>query len=150
MNNMEKPGQKLVEEFPSTINFLLLEDMVNIRKQLLNDLRMLGVSGKVYEAGTVSEAEKLASSEPIGFFICDWNLPDGVGIDFLRKMRNTLKYKTTPIIMCTTMSEVTNFLDAAASGANDYIVKPWQIIELQKKIQLTWTNYINKQKKLIK
>lgn len=130
---------KKVDSFPTEVTFLILEDMDNLRQQMVNDLKAIGIKGKILEAPNVKTAIALASTEEIGFIISDWNLPDGTGHDFLKKVRSVHKLKKTPFVMCTTNSEISFFLEAIASGANDYIVKPWTADELKKKIQLTWT-----------
>ncbi|MDD4976071.1 MAG: response regulator [Bacteriovorax sp.] len=133
-----------IKLLPSDITFLILEDMDNIRQQMVNDLRSIGVLGKIHEAPNVQTAIKIYSSEEIGFVISDWNLPDGTGHDFLKKFRDVERYKKTPFIMCTTNNEVKFFIEAIASGANDYVVKPWKINELKEKIQLTWNTFLKK------
>lgn len=75
----------------------------------------------------------------IQFIICDWNLPDGTGFDLLKKFRKIPAYAGIPFVMCTTMDEISNILEAIQAGANEYIVKPWEIDELRKKIELTWS-----------
>jgi two-component system chemotaxis response regulator CheY len=136
-----KPSIKVSDEFPTKINFLVLEDMANIRQQLVSDLRSIGAEGEIFEAATVREAIQFCNEVTIHFIISDWNLPDASGHDFLKKIRANKKFDSVPFVMCTTINEVKNFLDAIASGANDYIVKPWEISELQKKISLTWATF---------
>lgn len=146
-NNIDKTGRTMirkVEVFPCDINFLVLEDMDNIRQQMVKDLRTLGVAGNIFEAPNIQTAITLCSNEEISFVISDWNLPDGTGHDFLKKFRAVPKFKKTPFVMCTTNSEISFFLEAIASGANDYIVKPWTIEELKKKIQMTWETVLHK------
>lgn len=127
--------------FPATINFLILEDMDNLRQQLISDLRSLGLSGKILEAANVQTAIKICESgNAIDFIISDWNLPDGTGHDFLKKVRTLKQFKSTPFIICTTNNEIKYFLDAVASGANDFIVKPWNVEELKKKIITAWNS----------
>jgi two-component system chemotaxis response regulator CheY len=142
MNEKIKPRK--VESFPTDVNFLVLEDMDNLRRQMVNDLKLIGVSGKIYEAANVQSAIKICTTEDIGFVMSDWNLPDGNGHDFLKKFRAVERFKKTPFIMCTTNSEISFFLEAVASGANDYIVKPWKPEELKKKIQTTWELVLSK------
>jgi two-component system chemotaxis response regulator CheY len=132
------------KNFPLGITFLLLEDMENLRSQMISDLRSLGITGIIHEAADVQSAIKICVAEEIGFVISDWNLPDGTGHDFLKKFRAVLRYKKTPFVMCTTNSETRYFLNAIASGANDYIVKPWTVEDVKKKLQLTWNNYLAK------
>lgn len=141
---IEKPTSKKSEAFPANISFLVLEDMDNLRSQMVRDLKSIGVIGKIHEAPNVQTAIKICSSEEIGFVISDWNLPDGNGHDFLKKFRAVERYKKTPFVMCTTNNEINFFLEAIASGANDYIVKPWTAEELKKKVQLTWDTFLSK------
>lgn len=130
---------KIDDKFPSNITYLLIEDMDSIRVQMRNDLRQLGVTGTILEAACIADAVKIIQTEKIQFIICDWNLPDGTGLNLLIKFRAVKAYATIPFVMCTTMNEIGNILEAIKAGANEYIVKPWQIDELQKKIKLTWS-----------
>lgn len=120
----------------ANLNFLLLEDMDSFRNQMIKDLRDLGVVGKIFEAPDVATAIKMCNTEEFDFIISDWNLPDGTGHDFLKKVRATAKFKKTPFMMCTTNDEIGYILQAIASGANDFLVKPWKQEELSKKLAL--------------
>jgi two-component system chemotaxis response regulator CheY len=144
---MAEDTKKIVlkkESLPMNINFLVLEDMDNLRAQMVKDLRTIGITGKIHEAPNLKAAIQLSNTEEIGFVISDWNLPDGTGHDFLKKFRAILRFKKTPFIMCTTNDEINYFLEAIASGANDFVVKPWSLEELRKKIHLTWETHLNK------
>lgn len=122
----------------TTATFLLLEDMPQIREQMIKDLRELGITGKIIEADCVKKAIEVTTTQKFNIVISDWNLPDGTGYEFLVKVRAIPAYKTIPYIMCTTMDEVKYILDAIKAGANEYVVKPWTIDELKKKISDTW------------
>ena len=141
---VNKAPVKNNENALTNITFLILEDMDNLREQMIKDLRSIGILGKIHEAPNVQSAIKICSTEEIGFVISDWNLPDGTGHDFLKKFRVVPRFKTTPFIMCTTNNEIKFFLEAVSSGANDFIVKPWTAEELKKKIFLTWNLFVNK------
>lgn len=135
-----KVSSKIPEKFPEDITFLLIEDMDNLRVQLKNDLIQLGHKGIILEAACVKDAIQTIQHEEIDFIICDWNLPDGTGFDLLKKFRKIPAYAQTPYVMCTTMDEISNILSAIQEGASDYIVKPWKIEELHKKITLVWAS----------
>jgi two-component system chemotaxis response regulator CheY len=137
-SNQEKKSSNSNERFSSDLTFLVLEDLDNLRNQMISDLRASGVVGKIHEAASVQSAISICNSAQISFFISDWSLPDGTGNDFLKKIRSIEQYKTTPFIMCTNHGEINYFLEAVANGANDYIVKPWTLEELQKKLFITW------------
>lgn len=137
MNDLlKKVAIKKDSPLPTGLKFLLVEDSDNYRLQMLKDLNSLGgVAGKIHEAIDVTSAMKQVETELFDFIISDWNLPDGTGLDFLKHVRATDKHKKTPFIICTTNDEINYFLSAVASGANDYLVKPWKVEELEKKIK---------------
>jgi two-component system, chemotaxis family, chemotaxis protein CheY len=122
----------------ANINFFIVEDVKAIRQQMVSDLREIGCAGKIIEAESLSMARELHGQHPIDFVICDWNLPDGIGIDFLKEFRRDVKNKKIPFVICTTNYEVAQFLEAVQSGANDFIVKPWRKEELMTKLNNCW------------
>lgn len=123
------------DEKISKLNIVYLEDMPEIRKQMVDDLRSLGVQGTILELDTVAKSlEFLKVKKKVDLFISDWNLPDGAGIQFLEAAKAHPFYKNVPFLMCTTMNEISNILQAVEKGASDYIVKPWDKKELRSKI----------------
>lgn len=131
-------------EIPESVTFLVLEDMDNIREQMLADLRKIGIKGVIHEAPCVKDALIACNKNPIDFIVSDWNLPDGTGMDFLTKIRASKKYANTPFVMCTTMDEVENICSAIELGANEYVVKPWEYDDLKDKILSTYAKTIGK------
>lgn len=118
--------------------FLIIEDMTDFRIQLILDLRKLKINGNFHEAETIEDALKILNTNKVDFIICDWNLPDGSGFDFLTSIRKSAIYETTPFIIWTAKNEVSNVLNAIAAGANEYISKPWTSKELEMKIKASW------------
>ncbi len=128
-----------VQKFSPNMNLqmrvLLIEDMENFRKQMLNDLRELGLTGIIDEAENIQSAVSLLKQNKYDLILSDWNLPDGTGYDLLVKFKQSALSKNTPYILCTTMDEVSSILKALSAGADEYIVKPWQQAEVRKKIE---------------
>lgn len=128
-----------VQKFSPNLNLqmrvLLIEDMENFRKQMLNDLRELGLTGIIDEAENIQSAVSLLKQNKYDLILSDWNLPDGTGYDLLVKFKQSALSKNTPYILCTTMDEVSSILKALSAGADEYIVKPWQQAEVRKKIE---------------
>ena len=131
---------KIQGKFPTTITILIIEDMDNLRVKMIDDLKSIGHTGIILEAACVADAIQTIQHNDIDFIICDWNLPDGNGFDLLKKFRKIPAYAHIPYVMCTTMDEISNILNAIQEGANDYIVKPWKVDELNKKITSVWAN----------
>ncbi len=132
-------AKKIVIPTPKNISFLHLEDMSSIRMKLKSDLKALGFTGKIFEAANIKEAIKLCNQEKFDFIISDWNLPDGTGFSFLKKLKATNKFKNIPFLMCTTVDEVEHIISAINEGANEYLVKPWEEADLQEKLDYCWT-----------
>ena len=77
-----------------------------------------------------------AMDRPFDIFLLDIQMPDIDGIELCAKVRNLPKYKSSPIIMITAMSE-RHFIDGAfAAGATDYVSKPFDPVELAVRISL--------------
>ncbi len=130
---------KISKAISQTAVTLILEDMTNVREQMVNDLRQIGVTGKILEAENVQQAIEHTQKGKIDMIISDWNLPDGTGLDFLKQTKTNPTIANIPFIMCTTMDEITNIMEAIEEGATEYIVKPWEIDELADKVLDSWT-----------
>lgn len=119
---------------PAPLKILIVEDMENFIKQMMTDLKKLQINGSVQYAMNTETGKKMIDENQFDFIISDWNLPDGTGMDVLKHVRSKTSYKNTPFLMCTTMDEVENILQAINAGATEYLVKPWDIGELKAKL----------------
>tara|TARA_R110000868_G_scaffold80095_7_gene227826 strand:+ start:1641 stop:2060 length:420 start_codon:yes stop_codon:yes gene_type:complete len=119
---------------PADMYFLILEDTEIFQKKLVQTLNDLGFTGNITMTDTVASALEALNENQPDFILSDWNLPDGKGIDFLKKVRADAKYAHTPFVMVTTMDSIDDILDAVTIGADDYVVKPWEEKEMAEKI----------------
>jgi DNA-binding response OmpR family regulator len=71
--------------------------------------------------------EKIRLRTP-DLILLDVNLPDGSGFDFLRELRKS--HPTTPVIVLTARTDEDSVVEGLASGANDYVRKPFGTREL--------------------
>ncbi|EHS51011.1 two component transcriptional regulator, winged helix family, partial [Rhizobium sp. PDO1-076] len=67
-----------------------------------------------------------------GLVLLDLRLPDGSGIGFLRQMRT--EGDTTPVIILTAHDQISDRIEGLNSGADDYLVKPFNLDELSARI----------------
>ncbi len=65
--------------------------------------------------------------------ILDWMLPDGEGIDLIKKLRE--QKNSTPILMLTAKSQIEDLLEGFEVGADDYLKKPFKKDELLARIK---------------
>lgn len=124
-----------LQTLASTLVILVVEDMPQMRAQLVTDLRLLNFSGVILEAENLQVAKGIIFKHKLDLVICDWNLPDGSGVDLLKEVKGQFRFRYLPFIMCTTVDEVANIINAITNGASEYIVKPWSVAELEKKIK---------------
>ncbi|HLT21935.1 MAG TPA: response regulator [Bacteriovoracaceae bacterium] len=119
-------------------NILVIEDEKDIR-----DLISFQLKSKGHEIIGVDRAEDAVSlienNHPIDLFIVDWMLPGQIsGLDFIKSVKNYEKYKETPIIMITALTQPENIVAGLDAGANDYISKPFdlKVLEARVRVQL--------------
>jgi len=128
-------------ELPAKIkekNFLICDDYESMRVMMTDSLRSLGVT-KITTATSGNEGfqtilDKIAQKNPIEFVLTDLMMENGSGIDLAKLIRGNPTTKHLPILMVTSKSEVTYVLEAIKAGVNSYVVKPWELEGLQKRI----------------
>jgi len=88
---------------------------------------------KVSEAGTVAQALALATETRPAAILLDLGLPDGDGLDLLRKLR---EWSTTPVIVLSARDREDDKVQALDAGADDYLTKPFGVSELLARIRV--------------
>ena len=71
--------------------------------------------------------------------LLDLMLPDGRGIGFLKKLR--ARGDVTPVIILTALDQVTDRIEGLNTGADDYLVKPFDLAELSARISSVARRY---------
>jgi DNA-binding NtrC family response regulator len=107
-------------------NILVIDDEPALRQILAAVLKKAGYF--VDLAVGVNEAAAKLSRGDVDVALCDVKMPDGNGIDLLRRTREL--GLDTPFIMVTAMASVETAVEALRAGAFDYIVKPVRNEEL--------------------
>jgi len=86
-----------------------------------------------YDVETVArgdEADIRLREAPPDLAVLDWMLPGISGIELCRRLRARPESKALPIIMLTARGEESERVRGLATGADDYIVKPFSVPEL--------------------
>ncbi len=112
---------------------IAVDDSQIMRKIITGALKKQGFKD-IVEASDGQEAVKIVSENAeIGLILMDWNMPTMTGIEAVRKIRAA--GNTTPIVMVTTESEKEKVIEAIKTGANDYLVKPFNHKDIQSKLE---------------
>jgi DNA-binding response OmpR family regulator len=112
------------------LNILLVEDDKDIRDSIKLHLKLEGYKVLIAEDGM--KAIEIFNKKDIKTAIIDINLPVLDGIKVLEKIREK---NTIPVIMLTARLNIEDKLICFKLGADDYIEKPFNIIELIARIQ---------------
>jgi len=119
------------------MKILAVDDDV-ISLNLLKDALSTCGYNDVRQCQSAAEAFEILLSEktPFDCFLFDIQMPGMNGIDLCKEVRAIDKYKRTPIVMVTAMSEK-SFVDRAFSaGATDYVTKPFDPLEISVRLGL--------------
>lgn len=106
----------------------VVEDMESIRKLIVYALKSSN-----YEAMGFENAEEFFNQiekELPDLVILDIMLPEISGIEILGKLKNNFNTKDIPVIMLTAKSSEIDKVSALDQGADDYITKPFGVMEL--------------------
>ena len=112
------------------MRLLLLEDD-DILGEAIKDY--LQAEGHVVDWFTRLSDAQAVVSEPFDALLIDWQLPDGSGLEWLVRLRRN--HVTTPALMLTARDLPRQRIEGLDSGADDYLVKPFDLAELAARIR---------------
>lgn len=115
------------------MKILIVDDFATMRQIVKKSLGALGFHNITEASDGVDALEKLGK-DTFGFIISDWNMPNMMGLDFLKHVRSNDGYKSIPFLMVTAEAKRENVIEAAKAGVSQYIVKPFTVESLQQKI----------------
>ena len=106
---------------------LIVEDDPGTRRGLEESIESLG--GDPRSVGTVAEATKALQEFAPHVLLVDINLPDGDGLEVLRKVRE--EHPEVDAIVITGSASLDHAIEALRAGATDYLLKPLRPAQLQ-------------------
>ncbi len=109
---------------------LLVEDELPVRRFLRAALGSRGY--RLLEAGTLREAEQLATSHNPDLVVLDLQLPDGDGVELLTRLRT---WSARPVLVLSARGREEDKVRALDAGADDYLTKPFGAEELLARIR---------------
>jgi DNA-binding response OmpR family regulator len=114
----------------TNVRVLLVDDDVRFASALETALRQRGYA--VVRAPTAADALRGAPEEAVDIVLLDLGLPDRDGIEVCRELR---RRGDLPIIAVTARGEERERVLGLRSGADDYVVKPFGMAELQARME---------------
>jgi two-component system chemotaxis response regulator CheY len=116
------------------MKFLIVDDFSTMRRIVRGLLKEMGCNNaEEAEDGAVALAAMKA--QRFDFVVCDINMPNMNGFDFLKAVRADESLKHIPVLMVTAEARKEDIVLAAQTGASGYIVKPFTKATLEEKVQ---------------
>ena len=113
------------------MRILVIEDEPQLREQVQRQLQADGYTVDV--SGDGKDGLYLASEYPLDAAIVDLGLPRLSGIEIIKQLR--LLGKHLPILILTARGRWQDKVEGLEAGADDYLVKPFQMEELQARLK---------------
>lgn len=130
MHAANSRGKKVVGR-NEIVRLLLVEDTFDMAEAIMIRLERTGIACDL--AKTLEQARACVDVQRYDVVILDINLPDGLGTDLLKEMR--ARGDRTPVLMLTAEFAVDERVSSLDSGADDYLVKPFDHRELEARIR---------------
>lgn len=109
---------------------LLVEDDEDILK--INTVYLNAKGYELATAQTLQEAHEALIRHKPHLIVLDVQLPDGSGVDFCKQIR---PISDVPIIFLTCFDQESDKVDGLMAGGDDYMIKPYGLLELEARIQ---------------
>ncbi|WP_343683543.1 phosphate regulon transcriptional regulator PhoB [Asticcacaulis sp.] len=104
----------------------------------LSTLLQYNLEKEGYEVGVATDGDEalmMINERQPDLLVCDWMMPKVSGIEVTRRLRAQTETRNLPIVMLTARSEETDRIRGLDTGADDYVIKPFSMVELVARIR---------------
>lgn len=112
---------------------LLVEDEPAQREVLSYNLEAEGF--RVASADNGEDALILVDETVPDIIVLDWMMPNVSGIEVCRRLKSRPETRGIPIIMLSARSEEVDRVRGLETGADDYVIKPYSVVELMARVR---------------
>jgi two-component system chemotaxis response regulator CheY len=103
---------------------MVVDDSRIMRNIVKNTFELLKIPVRYLEAEDGERALRVLTENDIDLILLDWNMPNLLGIDFLKQIKAMDKYRNIPVIMVTSEAAKLSVIEAVKAGVSAYITKP--------------------------
>ena len=125
---------------------ILIVDDDPVSRALLED-HVANFGHDVFVAESATRAMYTLERTPVHLVMADWLMPDVTGLDLCRWVRGRTLPRSPHFVMITAVSDKDRMVEAFEAGADDFVVKPFDEMELIARFR-AWTRLINLQDQL--
>lgn len=128
------------------MRLLVIEDNIELANSMKIGLEKMNF--KVDVSNTGEDGEEKANVNEYDVILLDLNLPDMDGIEVLKCLRKASIH--TPVIIITARDKVAELALGLDTGADDYITKPFQLLEIRARIHAVIRRFHGRTNPIIK
>ncbi len=115
------------------MRLLLVEDDLTLGDAVR---AFLSARGHAVDWVTTLADARAGAQSAFDVILLDWRLPDGSGVDWLRHLRTSVGVNQhTPVLVLTARDALGDRIEGLDAGADDYLIKPFQLAELDARIR---------------
>ena len=116
------------------MKILIVDDSSVMRKVIKAAADVLDLETEEAQDGLEALNILAEGYQDIDLVLLDWNMPGKTGFDVLQEIKGNDIYKEIPVMMVTTEGHKSSIVAAVRAGADNYLVKPFTVDELESKI----------------
>lgn len=121
---------------------VVIEDDELVRKALKHSLKLYGFEAFLAKNGP--SGLKLTQQKRPAFILLDWMMPDMDGLEVLSELKHNKRTEDIPVFMLTAKGMLSDLDQAFEIGADDYITKPLDLMQLGRIIKTKWEKYTDR------
>lgn len=109
-----------------TLKFLVVDDATFIRDMVKKQLRDAYAGCQIFDSPSAIKAQTILKTQRVDLILCDWEMPEMTGEEFLRWLRSQPQHQDVPFIMVSSRGERDFIVKAVQAGVSDYLGKPFK------------------------
>ncbi len=115
---------------------IVIADDSKAQRSLLEG-RLAAAGHPVVAAADGKEAlDRLLADSELRLAVVDWEMPEMTGVEFCRQVRDKVRDRYVYVIVLTSRSSAEDVVQALDAGADDYLIKPWNALELAARVRV--------------
>lgn len=134
--------------FAPNTRFLVVDDFAMMRK-IVKKILIDDLGYKNFQEGFNGKhawellLDQHSKGTPFDVVISDWNMPELMGVELLKKCRSHDHYKKIPFMLVTAESELSQIKEALSLGVSEYVLKPFTPAILKQKLENAYNKHNN-------
>ncbi len=121
------------------IPVLVVDDDELVREALRRSLKLYGF--RVHLAKNGPQGLRLACETKPALILLDWMMPEMDGLEVLAELKHGKKTQGIPVFMLTDRGKIGDLDQAFELGADDYITKPLDLMQLGRMVKAKWKGF---------